>query len=532
MFLLLAVCSLWSQNFGFDSITMIPGEQCRVIEKVGSTLKYDRLDSFLVTIDLNYKEVVNTFEQYKASKDELGEACMEEIIYRLNHSLSEFYDEVSSFKEEKDMLDIYLNDPEFLGREKRSSGAMILAILVSISNFAATGLNIALSQLRLNSFDTRLTLMAERIQALHASQSVISNNLELLFEKDEFLGIQTNLIKNHVNLVKTHHSCIVVSSHMDSMISNMERKMFEIKKSMYSNELSIGLIRKDAISSVTRQALFEQTIYRISPSLLYEYAHADLVSFKGGKATFLVSYPVIGRKYEFDYFEIYEAPQLVGQTSDLPMGFLMPRHMTLTQLLNNTKIIRSPAYCKLHSLFRACPDVFFKTDCIRSMLLNENISKNCPIKNGTQAVTYTKTGALIDLGKNDQIFDHKKQSLLYAGNETNITQCLFIPERDQLLFISESSKYPLFPTTKIRHFEVKPIVQRTHIKLHLNVGNLSFPNFNSSLARQHLTVTQEIDYTFVIGIAIGSSLLFILLFHLIVFLCKHRICVIDGKSLF
>ena len=528
----MANLALWSNVLGFGNVQFLPSanNNCRVIEQSDSALKYDRLDSFLLSIDTRFRGVTSVFQQYKASQDALGKECMKEIILRLNNSLSEFSTELENYRDEKIMLDLYLKDPEFLGRKKRSTGAIILAIMISISNFAATGLNIALSQLRLNNFDARLTMMAERIQILQTSQSAILNNLELLFEKDEFLGIQTNLIKEHVNLVQNVHSCNLVAEHVDSMVSNMERKMFEIKDSMYSNRLSIGLIDRKSLSSVTRQALFEHTIYRISPSLLYDYAHADLVSFEKGKATFLISYPVISRKYEYKMYEIYESPKIVGQTSDFHIGFLAPYHMTLTAILNDTSVIRSPKYCKRQASFRACPDIFFGSNCIHSLLLDKNVSSNCPMKNESQTVTYTRTGALIDLKQKDKIIDQKSQYLVYGGNKTNASQCVFLPERSQLTLVSNSKKQTLFPNTKIQRFMVKPIVQ-SRVRL-FDINNLSLPVFQSNLTKQSIEIRYNIDYAFVIGVTIGACLLSILLFHAILCLCKHKVCVIDGKNLF
>ena len=123
-------------------VKIIPGQTCRAIETVGDTLQIEALESFLLTYNLNSDLPTEFLQRYKEKNDEMGEFCLAELNLRINDSLSRYSLEISHYQDEQFMLEVYLKDPEFQGRGKRASGAVIFAILVSISNFAATGYNL------------------------------------------------------------------------------------------------------------------------------------------------------------------------------------------------------------------------------------------------------------------------------------------------------------------------------------------------------------------------------------------------------
>ena len=505
---------------------------CRAIETVGDTLQIETMQNFLLTYDLQFDLPTEFLQRYRNSGDDLGEVCMAEVEYRINNSMSNYRVEISKYQDEQFMLQIFLNDPEFRGRGKRVSGPVIFAILVSISNFAATGYNLFATNYKIGSMEHRLGLMANRIQLLEKNQMAIHNNFELLFEKTDFLGLQQNILLKHVDTIKTVHSCSIMELSLSTLLSDLDTQMSSVVESLSTKKLTHHMIDRNLLEQITKQDLFYKSIYGISPSMLYEHAHTELVSFKNNKITFLVSFPVISDDFRFSMFSILEAPRNVARMEQKEQNsFLAPFGMSIDEIVANASLIRSVRHCKSNAIFTACPDIAFENKCMESILRDEEVVKHCPIIPSLSHVTYSTKGALIHLRKDEQILDRKTNRFVYE-NKNNSKMCVYLPQRKDLVFVSTNRSYDIFPNSIVNHFHSKPRMKI--YKLHLNpfVDNLTLPIFRSNRTLTPPSFVPEIDYTLIFVIVGCGTLTISLLINLIVMCIRYRVCTVNANNLF
>ena len=126
-------------------------------------LSIDSQETFLVSLDIA-PVPLNIVMQYEREEDERGERCLREMAARINSSLVSFEERVNNFNHLKKRLDMYLTDPEFLGKSKRS-GAMIFAVMVTMANLFASGANIFMSVAKLqNLLERTCVLIGQRIE--------------------------------------------------------------------------------------------------------------------------------------------------------------------------------------------------------------------------------------------------------------------------------------------------------------------------------------------------------------------------------
>ena len=154
---------LWMSLIGLfltkAEVEIQPGRRCLALERQMGTLFLDTQDSFLLTFDVS-SIPVSFRTRYIEEGDERGRRCLDEITQRVNRSLNSFVDKVFQFRYDNNVLDMYLLDPEFLGKSKRNSGGVIFAVLVSIANLFASGANIFMTMSKLEAFENRLDLMS------------------------------------------------------------------------------------------------------------------------------------------------------------------------------------------------------------------------------------------------------------------------------------------------------------------------------------------------------------------------------------
>ena len=188
-------------------VIVLDRSNCRAFEKNKQTLSLSGQDSFLVTLDLGFGFPGRLLSGYSDGEDDQGRQCLSEMTVRLNSSYESFRRKINDFRREKQMLEMYFSSVEFLGREKRMSGGVIFAILISVANIFASSTNIFMSLSSLKAFENRLSVMSQHIEHMESNQFVLENNINLLFEKDEFMGVRQNLLVDYLNSLSASHAC-------------------------------------------------------------------------------------------------------------------------------------------------------------------------------------------------------------------------------------------------------------------------------------------------------------------------------------
>ena len=519
---------------------ILNGDSCRAIERVGHALKYRSLSSFLLTFDLSLELPVSYIKKYENADDDLGATCLTSLKERYNGTIQGFGKEMSRIRDEKKIVQLYLGASEFLGRPKRAAGAVIMAAIVTVSNLAATGFNIAYTSMTLNGFDNRLQMLADKVKMLEENQSIMQNNIELLYEKEEFLGVQKNLLLNYINQVKTVHSCNIVGSEFESQMHRLESDLENIVSALHSNKFLHNLVDFKTLELLTQQSMFRGTIYQIAPTLLFDHAILDLVSFGGNKLTFLITFPHIGDEYEFAEYDIVEAPQQIGflQDNNYHNSFLMPESVEFDDLQNHVEDIRSSEFCKRKPLYSFCPSVSQRSNCIASVLKNENVSENCPLIHTSlqqPSISYGKSGALINLNPNEDVIDLKTgNSIIDFDDKTRDDSiCIFVPKRSKLVLRHQFGQVKLFPRTRIESFEIKPKFKPFKPMKKQMIENLTLDTFHSTkMYKQPKNVYSFYDFWIVYAIAIGSSVLITLLIMAVLLCIVRRFWVVDGRDIF
>ena len=520
-------------------IHLLPGDECRALEPQQGTLKYEEMNSFLVTLNLGSKLSTEYIQKYHEAGDELGVECLGHLEKRVNATVSAFNTRMNEFVKDGQMLELYLTDVSFLGREKRAAGAVIFAVLVSLTNIAATAMNIAYSNIKLTNMDYRLNLMAEKIKILESNQAISHNNMELLFDKNEFLGLQKDLIVNHINEIKTIHSCNVLSMGFETHLHKLEIQLQKVFETLHSKRLSSELINFQTLMSITGQDLFEGTIYRISPFLLYDYSSVEMVSFNNNILTLLVNYPKIGDQFGFMLYDLLEIPSKVGATNGFfqQNSFLLPYDMPIDHVFNSTNVIRTSKYCKTKRSMIVCPDVYSPSFCLESILKGNDSNKLCPktvLSNSDPRITYTKKGALLKLRPHEYVRGVNIPNDYLAKEGENL--CIFVAKNKKLILGSTTEGWnrKIFPGAKMHefflpsHFRKLPVVKANLMR------NLTLPAFNTT--REFLTpqIVQKFDFYTLALIAVGTSVFVTIILFLILLLMTKK-CVAgttDGAGLF
>ena len=323
------------------------------------------------------------------------------------------------------MLHLYLQS--FLKKGKRDVGSLTLASFMSISSLVASSLNIAFSENRRNALNNRFQAMDALLTDLKDGQNILSNNVRILKENEEFLGLETQLVVYHLNLLQSVHSCEVMDLNFEIQIGKFESRLGDLLAAVYDHKLRHTMISRRLLEEMTMQNYFGDMIYRISPSLLYELARIDLLSFENGKLNFAITFPVIGRTFEYKLVNILEAPQKLVMS--LPSihnfrSFLIPFDMELANVTNNVNEIRSARSCIETETFLACPSNEIEDfSCVASMFGSEKecLVNNVALKEFAFQYDYRQKGALINLRQGAKLVNTFSNTTLFEMTNSNET---------------------------------------------------------------------------------------------------------------
>merc|ERR1712228_309391 len=99
---------------------------------------------------------------------------------------------------------------------------MVLAFFMSVSSLVASSLNIAISETRWNVLNSRFQAMDALLTDIRNGQNTLSNNIKILEENEEFLGLETQLVVDHLNLLQSVHSCEVMDLNFEIQIGKLK----------------------------------------------------------------------------------------------------------------------------------------------------------------------------------------------------------------------------------------------------------------------------------------------------------------------
>ena len=533
---------LWMSLIGLfltkAEVEIQPGRRCLALERQMGTLFLDTQDSFLLTFDVS-SIPVSFRTRYIEEGDERGRRCLDEITQRVNRSLNSFVDKVFQFRYDNNVLDMYLLDPEFLGKSKRNSGGVIFAVLVSIANLFASGANIFMTMSKLEAFENRLDLMSHHIANLEANQELLQTNIDLLFEKDTFLGLQKNLIVEHLNDINNLHACDMLKLEFESQLIKFESHLNDILSAIYKGNLDHSLVDVDALHVITLQSYFVDTIYRMNPSLLYRFAKVEIADFSKNKLTVMVNFPRILRHFEFDYVNIIDANVANTVNHESLHSFLVPHAMDLTDIVNRLPDIRSADYCLQHNKFKACPDVALQSGCVQTILKGENNSDfdsclGAEKKIGPYSLKYFDSGALIALRHGGRIKNVQTDRIIFETNGTNEELCIFLPKSKGIVLEWDNEQKYLFPSSRIPSYDVVPDFKLLKWESIVQPSkNLTLPVYVPSVQKaKPISRPLYVDYLYVIGISCASTLGALLLVLSICAILVYKRCVVDMSALY
>ena len=519
-------------------VRMLGGRSCRALERSRGALGVTGQDTFLVTLDFGLSFPQKIVTKYAEQGDDQGHQCALQITNRVNVSLSEFLSEVGQLRREKDLLTMYFSASEFLGRAKRVSSGIIFAVLMSVANLFASGANIIMSYSKMQVFENRLNVMSDHIRMLESNQYVLQDNIKMVFENSEFMGMQQNVIVDYLNELAVLHSCDMIEISLESKLASLNLYLENVLESIFSGKFTKFLVDIASLHEMTMQEYFDDSIYRISPALLYRYAKTEIVSFENGKIVLMVNYPKITLEYMYDLVNLVQAPkQIKSSHLEQFLSFLIPRGMNLSDIANNLDDIHSTDHCIVHEEFIACPDTSYESDCVKSILANNatvrnNTCLNVSPKSAQISLTYFKKGLLLKL--------HHGAYVRAVGNRTAILKpkvgqsvCAFVPRGKGYELVSAQGVTKLFPASRIYNFNVQPRFKIGKVQKTRPVKKLILPT-KPPVELKLLPFVQaaHIDYAYLITVAVACSIGATILVMTFLFIAYRKFCTIDMGQLY
>ena len=508
---------------------------CRSIQVDTGVLTMDTFNSFVLTLDVDLDITEEMTNSYERTDDLLGAECATTIQNRFNQSLSDFRVKMDGVKLEKDLLSVYLSDESFLGRAKRDVGAVIFAIVVSLANAIATSLNIVLTQSNYRDLNARFELLSESIAQLRSNQNDIKGNINFLHAESQFLGIEKDVITDHLEILRAIHACDLLKLDMSARVTQFETHLSSILDVVYDKKLSNRLIERSTLENICSTTLFDRTIYRITPSLLYQLARVDFLAFDNNRLTFLISYPVIGIEYDYNLVSILNTPRSIVTSTSFEMqdSFLLPVNIELHNISENLSQIRSTQGCiKLEKLVACTTNILENNRCLEP-ILQDSLSDQCMVtekKKKLFSVSYdfNRENVLINLQVGASVFRGKQ--MIHTVTNKSERACIYLPREKNLIIKTNDIAIKLFPNSRMHSFKRK---RPSHAQL-LYVSKMKLPVNNNSLFFVPMSDNEKvsIDYFDFLTLSIASVALLIIFVFMILFMAYCYFHSIDGANMF
>ena len=513
-----------------SKVTILPGSGCRALERVGGALTIQSQDSFLVSLSLGFEVPNGLLTEYEKT-DNNGKNCLIAMKDKFATIFESFENKIVELRKDRDILNIYLTDEQFLGKAKRVSGSVIFAILSAFANVFATALGVVTSVSNKNNIDARLNLLS----SLNVNQRVAQRNVKMLYEKNEFIGMQKNLMLDHINLIANVHSCDILSLNFDTQLLRYENNLEKIASALYSGNLDDSILSHETLREIMQQSFFDNTIFEVSPSLFYKFAKIEIVSLENGHLTIMINFPRIIRQFDYDFVNIISThSQIEYVQSESFDSFLIPHSLNLSSIAHHKDEIKSSAHCINHFSFKACPINSLQSNIFDTLFFDSNATqvKN-DLKKRDFAIQLFKSGALVQF-KKDVLIEDENSKVLFEVNDTVESMCVFVPRRKGIVLHANNRKKVLFPSSKLVRFDVKPRFRIEKVQ-HTKIENLTLPTFKPIVLEPEIRYetryeTPVIDYVYIITItcAFSTALIMIILFIYLATKC----CTFDMTRLF
>ena len=514
---------------------------CRALISQKKILGMDGVGQILLSFDLNANLPKQLLNAYEKERNVQGKNCLSNMTAQFTLTTESFGQKVERIINENKMTALYLSDSRFVGRAKRIEFGT-LSLLLSVFSFFISTTGLVVNGMRLNSVENRLTIMSQHIDELRKNQATLVTNIEYLYEADEFIGIEKDILVDYVNGVKSTYSCDFLKVYFDAIFANFNSFLEKLLNAASSRNLVHELIDRDILDDVTSHKYFKDSIFLVNPSLLYTLASLDLISFKDGVVTFMLSFPYIRRRYEFKTIVLMESPRkLLLQKNDFSRfhSFMLPVDVPLHDIGQSTIHLRSMDNCIHTRSFTACDGnsllQYEERMCILSMLAG--VDTHCHMRNVPVFdfnVEYSDGLALLYLKSNVSILDSQRQ-LLHKTNESS-EKCLLFAKKDGVVAKSNFRTEKLFPHKELVTFQVEDQeMEYTYLLEPKVIDNFTRPVFNHTKSYIPMIFEKVVDSDTVQIVAIVlSSIVFVII--LIIFIVRFGKCrrtpVVDGNQLF
>ena len=462
-------------------VAILNSTSCRSLEVEEKVLEISNMDQILYVLDLTSELPLSVANEFAKSGDSLAHSCATNMTKRVESMLSIFVARIALFQRNQEMSKAFLARSA-LAKSKRFEGGS-LALLIAALSLVLSTTGIVVSQTQINQINSRLHTMSVFIDTLQETQRQIANNIGYLYEQTEFIGVEKDLLVEHLNEMKSIYSCNFMTANFETALLRLEWRLNTLFKEMVDRKFSHDFIDLASLDNIVQHDYFRDTIYVFNPSALYNLGQIDFVSLKGSKLTILLSFPRILRDHKYKRVNLVESPRklLFEYNSDQYYSFLLPTDVRLKNVSQNLSKLRSSQNCLKTSLFTACNVEgvlpYDNLQCLSKLLTGSD--DHCFARPSTVYdfhVSYTKKGALISMHGNVKVIDSLKHMVLHKSTLTQ-QNCVYLTNRKNILVQSDLRKLALFPLT----LTFKVVSRKVNLEFQIiDLKNFTRPTFNNT----------------------------------------------------
>ena len=471
---------------------------------------------------------------YEKIADEEGKQCMAKVENRLNRTIANFKNDITSIAEDEQMLRVYLEHTSSL--VKRSATGAV-AIALGIVDLVATGASYFYTDYQIRILREKLSEIDEMVSEMIADKIILKENQDFLFKEGKILGVNENLLIGHFNNLQRIHACDFLTVQMETDIARINDKLYRLKRSVLKNELSSDVLDIKTLERITTMSSFRDTVYILAPLELYRKAKLSIYSVNDEGVTFVVSYPEIGRTPVFKVASVLETSKhlLVPRNSDVNFRFLLPFNASLDKLNITETPPRSVESCIHVSSYMAChPFSVFPTrtqDCIESLFSKSDSSCFGRKIESSLGLSYGKSGVLVETKEHSDILDAKTGQIMrrLSGH-----LCTYAKDYKNLAIRIGKVVTPIFRNHLV--INGKTDLSTRKIEFHSKtIQNVSLPEFKNPHTFRNLTQSHKrsifhyLENPWVSGTIIAMFICSAIIFSLVM-ICVSRSCERGGTN--
>ena len=526
----------WGSKFGDQNLGV-----CTMLEENVGVFGTKGSSSILVDLDFKEHYSAGFIERYLESGDNLGEACLKQIKARIDIVMGNFMLKIQQIFDMEKGFQLWMEYPEAEKlvsttpeRQKRAFVAPI-AIGMAILNLFGTGASLFYTASELKSLGDRVKTLEGYYERMLKEHKTIKNNIEFLYQKEEFIGVTKKVMVEHFNVISKLHSCDILSLNIETHLTKFEVYLDGLFQDIYNEKFSSRVVNLGQLVELVKRGPFYDTVYQISPPRLYEFGKLVLISHGNNKLSFMVNFPIITRKFDYRIFNIYDIDHDIKfHNYDLQNKgtFLAPYHTRLRNVHDNLDLLRSTANCLRARQFTLCkPNIVLNkedTRCIGDLLSYTGTNLSCRVDHGRGAYSgwefeQTRHGHLVRIGPGYEVINTlTNESYVRAESET---LCLYF-KNGQNIGVKHNG------TVEKISREISKVVSRPEIEImtlkHEISKDLILPEIVTDRPFIHFedlekTLKTEQSDTLDINIIILYGIVSFIVFTLVIFFCT-KIC--------